>query len=108
MSLQKMELGTGSPCYVLGYGPGTVTRVLPDGSFVVNVPGRGERTYTSYGTFGSGPDRKVYYHNPILFEPPKDPSLWRAWKRIAIDLFGSLSLIYGQGDAPAGQADDVD
>jgi hypothetical protein len=104
--MEKLDLRLMDPVFVLGYGQGTVTRVLPDGGFIVNVPGRGERHYTVFGTLGAGQDRRLYYHDPIIREPPKDPAFWRAWRRICLSVYESLDSLYRQGDAPPEGPDD--
>jgi hypothetical protein len=77
--------------FVLNYQAyGTVVKVLPDGSFVVNIPGRGDVHFTAYGTVGSGSDVRVFFENPIVIIPPSNTRLWEAYKRLTKVLYDEL------------------
>ena len=83
--------------FVLGQGAGLVTRVGPDGSFVVSVPGRGETHYTANGTIGASQTRRIYYHDPVIVDPCQDPDLWETFTRLARSLFKELEGLKAKG-----------
>jgi hypothetical protein len=96
-----MDVRLSDSVYVLGFGPGTVVRVLPGaGGFVVNVPGRGDKHFTVDGCVGVGTDRRVYFQNPIVVEPPRNKKLWDAYVDLSRRLFELIGRLDKSGDLP--------
>jgi hypothetical protein len=91
--VNKLEVRVTDSVFILGQGVGTVTKVLPDGSFVVKVQNRGEQHYSVYGTLGSASDQRVFYQDPILVTPPRNDRLWRVYSRITKSLYNELMAL---------------
>jgi hypothetical protein len=93
--------------YVLGQGLGEVVSVLPDnGGYVVEVPSRGQQHYTLEGKVGSSSDRRLFYHNPVLVDPPKNPKVWNLFRALSLQLYSKLSDMYLNGELPDEGPDD--
>jgi hypothetical protein len=91
----KMGAKAGDAVFVLGQGSGKVTKELPGGGFAAAVAGRGEQFYTDAGCVGASRDRRVYWHDPIILDPPKDAALWESWKRVALALYDEMAKALG-------------
>ena len=94
----RLDLHLLDSVFVMGQGYGRVAKILPDGSFVVAVPGRGEQHFSAAGTLGSSLVRKLYYQDPIIVEPPKNKAVWLAYKRLAEALYKEVAALSGSGD----------
>jgi len=92
-----MKVKQGDQVFVLGLGAGQVTRVGPDGTFVVGVSGRGEMHYTANGTIGASQARRVYWHDPVVVTPCKDQDLWETYVRMSRRLFKELEGLKAKG-----------
>jgi hypothetical protein len=90
---KKLDVKLTDQVFVLSQGHGTVIKVLPDRSFVVKVPGRGEVHYTPYGTVGAAEDVRVFWEDPMITVPPKNPRLWAAFRRLALVLYDELEQL---------------
>ena len=107
--MRKLELTLTDSVFVLGQGSGRVVKVLPDnGGYVVAVPGRGEMHYSVSGTAGAGRDRRLYYHDPVLVDPPKDRGLWRAYSDMSLAVYGKLYKLFLGGEVPDDGPDEPD
>jgi hypothetical protein len=104
--MDKLNLCLGDPVFVLNHGCGTVRKVLPDGGFVVDVPGHGSQFFSVYGTLGAGQKKILYYHDPILIDPPKSPDVWRTWRALSLTLYDELCRLYRTGVTPPEAPDD--
>ena len=91
-----MEVKKGDQLFALIQGAGTVMRVGPDGSFVLSS-GRGETQYTAEGTIGASQARRVFYHDPVVVVPCKDPDLWETYVRLTRKLFKELEGLKAKG-----------
>jgi hypothetical protein len=99
----KLDLRLTDKVFVLGHGEGEVVRVLDsDGGYVVSVPGRGEQRFSVYGTIGGATDRRLFYHNPILVDPPKDKRFWGAYRALTYALYNALVSMRENGRMPDG------
>ena len=71
-------------------GYATVESKTDDGGFNVRIPGRCEMHFSRTGCQGASDKRMVYWHNPILVVPPKDPALWNAFVNMAEQLLAAV------------------
>lgn len=86
------NVNVGDTVFILGVGRGTVSSISDDGSFSVKV-GRGIQHFADGGMVGNV--RRVYWHDPVLFNPPKDANLWNTTRNAAAymrDLIASLYM----------------
>jgi hypothetical protein len=97
---KKLNVHITDRVYVMGQGYGSVTKVLPEGGFVVNVPGRGEAHYTAEGTVGAGGDVRIFFEDPVIVIPSKNTRLWQAFKKTAAALYGELVKLDNEGELP--------
>lgn len=84
------NVNVGDTVYIIGVGRGTVSSIADDGSFSVKV-GRGVQHFSDGGMVGN--TRRVYWHDPVIMNPPKDINLWNTTKNAAAymkDLIASL------------------
>ena len=70
--------------YVLGVGYCPVSGVNPDGSFTVKTR-QGETFFRAGGLIGN--KRRVYWHDPMRFAPPKSATLWNAIKKLCENVY---------------------
>ena len=77
-------------------------RTPDDGGFILRVPGAGTMHFNRSGCQGASSRREVYWHNPFVAEPPKDPVLWAAFTRMAGELFETLKRWRREGWGDAG------
>jgi hypothetical protein len=99
--MARLQLELKDSVYVLGVGLGKVVRVLPDnGGYVVKVPGKGSQHYTVDGTVGSSTIKRLYYHDPIMVEPPKDERFWNLFKKLSLSIYERLVRLYMGGEVP--------
>ena len=69
-----------------------------DGGFNVRLPGGGVAMhFNRNGCQGASNKRLVYWHNPILCDPPKDPALWSAFAAMAGQLFETVTAWRKEG-----------
>ena len=86
-----MDVTINDPVFVLGYGRGRVTSISPDnGGFMVSVPGHSPMHFNVNGCLGMSARRLVYWHDPLLVEPPRDKALWDGYKAMTAQLFAML------------------
>lgn len=96
--LDGVQLSIGDTVYVLGIGYGSVYSVSSDGSFKVKI-GRSTQEYRDGGMIGNV--RKVYWHDPLFIVPPKDATLWAAFKEQALYNYAlTLKLLNGKYKVP--------
>jgi hypothetical protein len=93
----KLELRKKDQVFVLGVGNGQVSKVAPDGSFDVKIAG-GEGHYSPEGTVGTSPVQRVFYHDPLVVLPPKNPCLWAAYRKLTKVLFTELMALEAKGE----------
>lgn len=93
----KMNVSPKQLVHVLALGAGQVTKVFPDGSFDVKIGGYGEPHFTPDGCLGQSDVRRVYYQDPIVIEPPDNPRLWAAFKRLAAVVYAELDRLDREG-----------
>ena len=67
------------------------SRTPDDGGFNVNLSGQGTVHFNRDRCPGASDRRMVYWHDPLLFDPPKDPVLWNAFKAMAGQLYETLA-----------------
>jgi hypothetical protein len=78
--------------YVLHYGKGRVASRTPDdGGFNVEFPDHKVMHFSRSGCQGASARRLVFWHNPILAEPPRDKILWDGFARLAVHLYGEVA-----------------
>lgn len=96
--LDGVQLSIGDTVYVLGIGYGSVHSVSSDGSFKVKI-GRSIQEYRDGGMIGNV--RKVYWHDPLFIVPPKDATLWAAFKEQSLYNYElTLKLLSGKFKVP--------
>jgi hypothetical protein len=78
--------------FVVGFGYGIVKNVLEDKSFQVLL-GATVRQFTPDGRLGGTGAQRVYYHDPMIVNPPKSVHLWNTYKALSIKLFEELSKV---------------
>jgi hypothetical protein len=89
--MSDMIVQQGDKVHILTYGAATVTAVLPDnGGCMVQKPGQSPMHFGPGGCLGASDRRLLFWHDPLLIEPPKDPALWSAFKGMASLLYGNL------------------
>lgn len=87
----------GDSVWVQGTGAGMVARVDDKGGFWVKLSG-GETYFRSGGYAGT--TRRVYWHDPILVNPPKNLKLWAAYRTMTQELFKQLDTLIKEGQVP--------
>lgn len=95
--IDGVQVNKGDTVWVLGIGQGVVTLVSPDGSFRVKT-GYGETHYARGGLVGT--QRRVFWADPVVVVPPKDPVIWGVYKRMAEHLYEELLFIQTKGRLP--------
>lgn len=93
----RLDLRKKDNVFILGVGNGQVSKVAPDGSFDVKVAG-GEGHYSPDGTVGSSSVQRVFYHDPIVVIPPKNPRMWAAYRKLTQVLFAELMELEARGE----------
>jgi len=63
------------------YGAGQVVEVLPQGRFRVRF-GRRTYTYDENGMRSEWDFRTLYWHDPVIYVPPKAAAKWDRLKRL--------------------------
>lgn len=101
MSLGEVKLG--DRVYVLGRGWGKVVSVATDGSFHVSL-GKGSIHFLKGGMNGNM--QVVYWHNPLLMEPPKDAQFWYVFVEMVKDLYKKLETLFNTGKIPVVEIED--
>jgi hypothetical protein len=92
--------------FVLHHGKARVeSRTPDDGGFNVRLAGHGVMHYSRTGCPGASTKRVVYWHDPLLIEPPRDPALWAAFVRMATVLYNDLSAWRKEGWEPGEGSD---
>lgn len=89
----------GDAVYVLGIGSGTVTAIQNDGGFTVKT-GSGSAHYRDGGYIGN--QRRVYWTDPFILDPPKNRRLWRAFVKVVLMLYSQFTVL----SAGAGENDE--
>lgn len=82
--------------FVLGVGAGTVTAISADGGFTVKT-GQGESHFRDGGYLGN--QRRVYWSDPILLDPPKDHFLWTAFVEVVKVIYKNFTSFPVSKDA---------
>ena len=75
--LNGSPVNVGDTVYILGIGTGRVVGTDESGGFSVQAGGRGTLYYRDGGMVGNA--RRVYWHDPVFIDPPKDLNLWTAF-----------------------------
>jgi hypothetical protein len=86
------NVNVGDTVFILGVGRGTVSSIADDGSFSVKI-GRGVQHFSDGGMVGN--TRRVYWHDPVLFNPPKDVNVWNTIKQAAFYIKNLIERLYG-------------
>lgn len=84
----------GDKVWVMGHGYCQVITKANDGSFTVKT-GKGRLNFSRGGY--SNTVKKVFWHNPCFFNPPKTGALWAAFISVASPLLRSIMSLYNQG-----------
>lgn len=93
--INKETVNIGEPVYVLGMGPGIVQSVDRTGGFSVKIKGGEVQSFSRGGYVGKR--RRVYWHNPLVMDPPKDKRLWAAYTRLATSVWNELVALHNAG-----------
>ena len=103
--IDDVEVKIGDVVYVLGSGQAEVISVSNDGSFTVKIGSRGTQLIRNGGYIGNS--RRVFWHDPFILVPPKDQTLWLAFKNMALNNYGQLVELFRTGKIKV-QSDDVE
>jgi hypothetical protein len=82
----------------MGSGVATVVKLVKGGGFIIKLNTSDERHFTAAGTVGSGTERRLYYHDPIVVEPPKSGALWKTYKTLTQALYAELIKLVNSGE----------
>lgn len=95
MMIDGYSVEKGDSVFVIGIGSGIVQSVSADGGFRIKTGG-GIITAMSGGFIGRV--RRVYWDNPFIISPPKNPKIWKAFKDMAHMNYNSIITLCKTGE----------
>lgn len=103
-----MPVFDGSPVQVgdrlvdLNEGVVVVLQLFSD-SLQMKTASKGTRTYSYEGVLSGRTHKTLFWHHPVVSNPPKDPAVWRAQRELlttVADVIGPLAPHILQSDEP--------
>lgn len=73
-SINNTNVMVGDQLYDIAYGYGSVL-AADDREILMRFPDGRRIHYTAQGFYGG--TRRLYWHNPVVIEPPKENDRWR-------------------------------